>query len=135
MPTYDITNCLLLTNFCSNTKLSEQYLSLVHGMGSCLPLGSHLTMFFCPPSFCSNTKLSEQYLSLARDLDVMEAKTAEDVYKMHLVEGRAPTGEQQHHTGTCLVLCKTPTRCTWWRGARLLVRGMFWSCLDWLHDC
>ncbi|EFN53700.1 hypothetical protein CHLNCDRAFT_25435, partial [Chlorella variabilis] len=39
----------------------------------------------------SNTKLSEQYLSLARDLDVMEAKTPEDVYKMHLVEGRAPT--------------------------------------------
>lgn len=23
----------------------------------------------------------------------MEAKTPEDVYKMHLVEGRAPTGE------------------------------------------
>ena len=42
----------------------------------------------------SNTKLSEQYLSLARDLDVMEAKTPEDVYKMHLVEGRAPTGER-----------------------------------------
>jgi 26S proteasome regulatory subunit N1 len=40
----------------------------------------------------SNTKLSEQYLSLARDLDVMEAKVPEDVYKMHLVEGRAPTG-------------------------------------------
>ena len=36
--------------------------------------------------------MSEQYLSLARDLDVMEAKTPEDVYKMHLVEGRAPTG-------------------------------------------
>ena len=40
----------------------------------------------------SNTKLSERYLALARDLDVMEAKTPEDVYKMHLVEGRAPSG-------------------------------------------
>mgnify|MGYP001142518476 CR=1 FL=1 len=40
----------------------------------------------------SNTRLSEQYLSLARDLDVMEAKTPEDVYKMHLVDGRAPAG-------------------------------------------
>ncbi|KAL4435475.1 hypothetical protein ABPG77_006237 [Micractinium sp. CCAP 211/92] len=40
----------------------------------------------------SNTKLSDQYLSLARDLDIMEAKTPEDVYKMHLVEGRAPAG-------------------------------------------
>jgi 26S proteasome regulatory subunit N1 len=33
----------------------------------------------------SNTRLSEHYLALARDLDVMEAKVPEDVYKMHLV--------------------------------------------------
>lgn len=41
---------------------------------------------------CSNARLSERYLALARDLDVMEAKTPEDVYKMHLVEGRALSG-------------------------------------------
>ena len=35
----------------------------------------------------SNARLSENYLSLARDLDVMEPKAAEDVYKSHLVEG------------------------------------------------
>ena len=34
----------------------------------------------------SNEKLSERYLALARDLDVMEAKLPEDVYKMHLVD-------------------------------------------------
>lgn len=39
-----------------------------------------------------NSHLSEQYLQLARDLDVMEAKTPEDVYKSHLVEGRAGDG-------------------------------------------
>jgi 26S proteasome regulatory subunit N1 len=39
-----------------------------------------------------NTQLSEHYLQLARDLDVMEAKTPEDVYKSHLVEGRASDG-------------------------------------------
>lgn len=39
-----------------------------------------------------NAKLSEHYLALARDLDVMEAKTPEDIYKTHLVEGRAPAG-------------------------------------------
>lgn len=39
-----------------------------------------------------NARLSERYLSLARDLDVMEAKTPEDVYKSHLVEGNAPAG-------------------------------------------
>ena len=40
----------------------------------------------------SNCKLSEQYLALARDLDVMEPKTAEDIYKSHLSEGRAAQG-------------------------------------------
>lgn len=33
--------------------------------------------------------MSERYLALARDLDVMEAKTPEDVYKTHLIESRA----------------------------------------------
>jgi hypothetical protein len=40
----------------------------------------------------SNSKLSEHYLTLARDLDVMEPKLPEDVYKSHLTEGRAPQG-------------------------------------------
>ena len=34
----------------------------------------------------SNTRLSERYLALARDLDVLEPKLPEDVYKMHLVD-------------------------------------------------
>ena len=44
------------------------------------------------PVACRNTRLSERYLALARDLDVMEPKTPEDVYKMQLVEGRTPAG-------------------------------------------
>ncbi|BBN10868.1 26S proteasome regulatory subunit N1 [Marchantia polymorpha subsp. ruderalis] len=40
----------------------------------------------------SNSKLSEGYLTLARDLDVMEPKTPEDIYKAHLVDGRAGAG-------------------------------------------
>ncbi|KAK9842343.1 hypothetical protein WJX81_007723 [Elliptochloris bilobata] len=40
----------------------------------------------------ANSRLSEQYLSLARDLDVMEPKAPDEVYKMHLVEGRAASG-------------------------------------------
>jgi 26S proteasome regulatory subunit N1 len=40
----------------------------------------------------SNSRLSEFYLSLARDLDVMEPKTPDEVYKTHLVDGRAPAG-------------------------------------------
>ena len=30
----------------------------------------------------NNSKLSEGYLTLARDLDVMEPKTPEDIYKV-----------------------------------------------------
>ncbi|GBG62353.1 hypothetical protein CBR_g30307 [Chara braunii] len=40
----------------------------------------------------SNSKLSEGYLALARDLDVMEAKTPEDIYKAHLLDSRATSG-------------------------------------------
>lgn len=32
----------------------------------------------------NNTKLSEHFKALARDLDIMEAKTPEDIYKSHL---------------------------------------------------
>jgi 26S proteasome regulatory subunit N1 len=41
----------------------------------------------------SNSRLSEHYLALARDLDVLEPKVPEDVYKSHLAaEGRQPAG-------------------------------------------
>ncbi|PKA58629.1 26S proteasome non-ATPase regulatory subunit 2 1A [Apostasia shenzhenica] len=37
----------------------------------------------------NNAKLSEGYLTLARDIEVMEPKSPEDIYKAHLVDGRA----------------------------------------------
>ena len=36
----------------------------------------------------ANSHLSEQFLALARELDVMEAKTPEDIYKSHLENTR-----------------------------------------------
>ena len=33
-----------------------------------------------------NEKLSEEYLKVAQDLDVMDPKTPEDIYKSHLAE-------------------------------------------------
>jgi 26S proteasome regulatory subunit N1 len=39
-----------------------------------------------------NTQLSEHFLSLARDLDVYEAKTPEEIYKSHLTEGGGRAG-------------------------------------------
>ncbi|KAJ8556144.1 hypothetical protein K7X08_022902 [Anisodus acutangulus] len=40
----------------------------------------------------NNAKLSEGYLALARDIEVMEAKTPDDIYKPHLLDGRASAG-------------------------------------------
>ncbi|XP_038982811.1 26S proteasome non-ATPase regulatory subunit 2 homolog A-like isoform X2 [Phoenix dactylifera] len=37
----------------------------------------------------NNVKLSEGYLTLARDVEVMEPKSPEDIYKVHLIDGRA----------------------------------------------
>ncbi|KAF5481339.1 hypothetical protein F2P56_002000 [Juglans regia] len=40
----------------------------------------------------NNIKLSEGYLTLARDIEVMEPKSPEDIYKAHLLDGRASAG-------------------------------------------
>ncbi|KAJ8749248.1 hypothetical protein K2173_018727 [Erythroxylum novogranatense] len=40
----------------------------------------------------NNAKLSEGYLALARDIEVMEPKSPEDIYKAHLLDGRANAG-------------------------------------------
>ncbi|KAL5079789.1 hypothetical protein RYX36_008210 [Vicia faba] len=40
----------------------------------------------------NNSKLSEGYLTLARDIEVMEPKSPEDIYKAHLPDGRASAG-------------------------------------------
>lgn len=40
----------------------------------------------------NNTKLSEGYLALGRDIEVMEPKSPEDIYKAHLIEGRGSAG-------------------------------------------
>jgi hypothetical protein len=55
----------------------------------------------------SNSKLSEHFLALARDLDVMEPKVPEDVYKTHL------TGVRQIRVvsvGMCGCGCVVNTR-------------------------
>ncbi|XP_062152652.1 26S proteasome non-ATPase regulatory subunit 2 homolog A [Alnus glutinosa] len=40
----------------------------------------------------NNNRLSEGYLTLARDIEVMEPKSPEDIYKAHLLDGRASAG-------------------------------------------
>ncbi|XP_031255304.1 26S proteasome non-ATPase regulatory subunit 2 homolog A [Pistacia vera] len=40
----------------------------------------------------NNIRFSEGYLTLARDIEVMEPKSPEDIYKAHLLDGRASAG-------------------------------------------
>ncbi|GAU18392.1 hypothetical protein TSUD_202810 [Trifolium subterraneum] len=40
----------------------------------------------------NNSKLSEGYLTLARDIEVMEPKSPEDIYKEHLLDGHTCAG-------------------------------------------
>lgn len=59
----------------------------------------------------------------------MEAKTAEDVYKMHLVEGRTPTGEAPGSKAVCCLLLHGHALATSHRhlAARLLCVAA-WAC-------
>ena len=43
----------------------------------------------------TNSHLNNHFLNLARELDIMEAKTPEDVYKSHLDNSRPPYGSSQ----------------------------------------
>ncbi|KAI3457194.1 hypothetical protein Pfo_013857 [Paulownia fortunei] len=40
----------------------------------------------------NNAKLNEGYLTLARDIEVMEPKSPEEIYKAHLIDGRGSGG-------------------------------------------
>lgn len=46
-----------------------------------------------------NVRLNERYLALARDLDVMEAKVPDDVYKSHLIDGRSSSNPVDSASG------------------------------------
>jgi 26S proteasome regulatory subunit N1 len=71
----------------------------------CYILARHGTSFELDDEMCAdddereglqdivnNTKLNEGYLTLARDIEVMEPKSPEDIYKAHLLDGRASAG-------------------------------------------
>ncbi|CAL5336781.1 26S proteasome non-ATPase regulatory subunit 2 homolog A-like isoform X1 [Camellia sinensis] len=47
----------------------------------------------------NNGKLSEGYLMLARDIEVMEPKSPDDIYKAHLLHGRASAGASVNSVG------------------------------------
>lgn len=82
---------------CTDLTIKKQlcYMLARHGHplkldeGPCEVEGDDLDVL---QNIMSNSDLTESYLTLARDLDVMEPKLPEDIYKSHLMEVRAPSG-------------------------------------------
>ena len=82
---------------CTDITIKKQlcYMLAKHGHplnlddGPCEIEGDDLDVL---QNIMSNSNLTENYLTLARDLDVMEAKLPEDIYKSHLMDVRAPSG-------------------------------------------
>ena len=80
-------------NACTDMTIKKQlcYMLARHGHplkldeGPCEVEGEHLDTL---QDIMSHSDLTKNYLTLARDLDVMEPKLPEDIYKSHLEEGR-----------------------------------------------
>ncbi|KAI4378335.1 hypothetical protein MLD38_015826 [Melastoma candidum] len=66
----------------------------------------------------NNSKLSEGYLTLARDIEVMETKSPEDIYKAHLLDGRASAGASVDSARQNLAcnICQCICKCRIWAG-------------------
>lgn len=51
------------------------------------------------------SQLSEQFLALARELDILEPKTPNDVYKTHLESAQRASGPRGETLPTACVCC------------------------------
>eukprot|EP00850_Spirogloea_muscicola_P005526 SM000025S08421 [mRNA] locus=s25:594791:601686:- [translate_table: standard] len=79
---------------CTDSLKRKQLAYILARQGFVLDLEDDKTLvpkddFESVQEILSNAGLSTAYLALARDLDVMEAKLPEDIYKAHLIDGRA----------------------------------------------
>lgn len=82
---------------CNDILEKEQLCYILARQGVMFELEDHLVVGYedkkdLLQEIIYNSKLSDGYLTLARDLDVMEPKTPEDIYKAHLIDGRASAG-------------------------------------------
>ncbi|KAM7276676.1 hypothetical protein ACFE04_018542 [Oxalis oulophora] len=81
---------------CDDLQRKKQFCYILARHGTCFELDEEM----CAndddreglQDIINNTKLSEGYLTLARDIEVMEPKSPEDIYKAHLLDGRASAG-------------------------------------------
>ena len=73
-----------LFNSCSDPIVQKQLCFMLGRHQFCLELNDDREDFDDLNEIMSNSHLNHHFLNLARELDIMEAKTPEDVYKTHL---------------------------------------------------
>ncbi|KAK9676855.1 hypothetical protein RND81_11G105600 [Saponaria officinalis] len=78
---------------CDDLLQKQQFCYILARQGVAFELDENMVMNVVDreqlQDIINNTKLSEGFLTLARDIEVMEAKSPEDIYKAHLLDGRA----------------------------------------------
>ncbi|GLU06370.1 hypothetical protein SLE2022_234100 [Rubroshorea leprosula] len=81
---------------CEDALMKKQFCYILARHGVTLELDEEMVADDNEREACqeilNNAKLSEGYLTLARDIEVMEPKSPEDIYKAHLLDGRVSAG-------------------------------------------
>ncbi|XP_014218958.1 26S proteasome non-ATPase regulatory subunit 2 [Copidosoma floridanum] len=84
----------IFTN-CTDLSVQKQLAFMLGRQQIFLELPISLDWYDDLVEIMTNSQLNNHFLSLARELDIMEAKTPEDVYKSHLENSRPPFGGGQ----------------------------------------
>ncbi|CAM9881930.1 26S proteasome non-ATPase regulatory subunit 2 [Lampetra fluviatilis] len=80
---------------CRDVTVQKQMAFVLGRHGVFLELSEELEEFEDLTEIMSNVQLNSNFLSLARELDIMEPKVPEDIYKTHLENNRfGPSGSQ-----------------------------------------
>lgn len=80
---------------CEDLSVQKQLAFMLGRQQIFLELNENTTEYDDLVEIMSNAHLNNHFLNLARELDIMEPKTPEDVYKSHLENSRPPFGGGQ----------------------------------------
>lgn len=80
---------------CEDLSIQKQLAFMLGRQQIFLELNENTTEYDDLVEIMSNAHLNNHFLNLARELDIMEPKTPEDVYKSHLENSRPPFGGGQ----------------------------------------
>ncbi|KAJ9574000.1 hypothetical protein L9F63_008597, partial [Diploptera punctata] len=80
---------------CNDVSMQKQLAFMLGRQQIFLELNENIVEYDDLVEIMSNAHLNNHFLNLARELDIMEPKTPEDVYKSHLENSRPPFGGGQ----------------------------------------